>query len=142
MDHPFRSSSLAFTLIAIALVAVGCEHAGPLEAEPAAPTLTSIQQSTFNVSCAVSGCHLGGGAAAQLDLSAGSSFANLVGVASGEVPSLLRVEAGNPDDSYLVQKVEGTPGIVGLQMPRDRDPLSSAQIQAIRDWIEAGAAND
>lgn len=120
----------------------GCEHADPLEEPPAAPTFTSIQQTIFNTSCAVSGCHLGGAAAAQMDLGAGNAYGNLVGVASVEVPTLNRVEPGNPDDSYLVRKLEGTPGIVGLQMPRGRDPLSAAQVQSIRDWIEAGAEND
>ncbi len=136
----FRAGTLTAAL-ALSLI-VGCEHADPLDDEPTTPTLSSIQQSTFTVSCAVSGCHLGSGAAASLDLSAGNAHDNLVGVASTEVPSLLRVEPGNPDDSYLVQKIEGAPGIVGLQMPRGRDPLSADRIKAIRDWIQAGALDN
>lgn len=142
MTHLTPSRAWPAGLLAIAVVFAGCEHADPLSDEPAAPTFSSIQQSVFNVSCAISGCHLGGGAAAQLDLSAGNAYANLVGVASVEIPAVLRVEPGNPDESYLVQKIEGAPGIIGQQMPRGRDPLSAEQVEAIRGWIEAGAAND
>jgi hypothetical protein len=72
-------------------------------------------------------------------LSAGNAHGNLVNVSSQEVPDLLRVEPGNPDDSYLVRKIEGGPNIIGERMPRGRPPLSDAQIQRIRAWIEDGA---
>ena len=51
-----------------------------------------------------------------LRLDAANSYANLVNVASNEVPSLKRVKPGDPDNSYLVQKVEGT-AAVGGRMP-------------------------
>jgi len=59
-------------------------------------------------------------------------------VPSGEVPTLLRVEPGNPDDSYLVQKIEGTAS-VGAQMPLGGPALSDEQVAAIRQWITDGA---
>ena len=40
---------------------------------------------------------------------------------------------------YLVWKVEGLSGIQGGRMPLGGAPLSAEKIQAIRDWIEAGA---
>ncbi len=119
-----------------------CEHAEPLPTAPAAPTLSSLQTTIFNVSCAVSGCHLGDGAPRGLDLAAGASWANLVDVQSSGVPSLKLVVRGDPDNSYLVMKLEGAPGIVGQRMPQGRDPLTPAQITAIREWIAAGAADD
>lgn len=63
----------------------------------------------------------------------------LVNVASNEVPALMRVLPNNPDDSYLVRKVEGGPDIVGGRMPLGRAPLSAEQIGMIRSWISAGA---
>jgi hypothetical protein len=45
------------------------------------------------------------------------------------------VVAGAPDDSLIVQAIEGTGG---LQMPPN-SPLSQAQINALRSWIEQGA---
>ncbi|MDX1741578.1 MAG: hypothetical protein R3178_09805, partial [Rhodothermales bacterium] len=86
---PFRIRIACVVLASLALA--GCEHADPLEVQPAAPSFSSIQQNVFAVSCAVSGCHLGGSAAAQLDLSASNAYSDLVGVASVEVPTLLRV---------------------------------------------------
>jgi hypothetical protein len=142
MTYINLSRARASSFLVIAVVMAGCEHADPLDDERAAPTFASIQQTIFTLNCAVSGCHLGGSAAAQLDLSAGNAYSNLVGVASVEVPTLQRVEPGDPDNSYLVRKVEGGPGITGVQMPRGRDPLSAEQIQAIRDWIAAGAKNN
>ena len=49
----------------------------------------------------------------------------LVNVASSEVPNLLRVNPGNPDQSYLVQKIQGN-AAVGVRMPREQAALSSA----------------
>ena len=51
--------------------------------------------------------------------------------------------AGDPDRSYLVQKIEGAPGIVGERMPRTGGPfLTPGQIAIIRRWIELGAPNN
>jgi hypothetical protein len=108
-------------------------------------TLSSIQENIFTPNCASSSCHAGSSPQAGLDLSDGKSFGELVGVSSQQVPSLKRVEASNSGASYLVNKVEGTAGNVGgnsSQMPKGRDPLSDEEIQAIKDWIDAGAAND
>jgi hypothetical protein len=56
---------------------------------------------------------------------------------------LLRVAPGDPENSYLVHKVEGRPGIIGLRMPRNGPPfLTEGQIRIIRRWIELGAPRD
>jgi hypothetical protein len=62
----------------------------------------------------------------------------LVNVPSTEVPSLMRIEPGNPDESYLVQKIEGTAS-VGGRMPLGGPELSDEAIAAIRQWITDGA---
>ena len=71
---------------------------------------------------------------------ANASFAALVGVASVEVPTLQRVAAGNPSDSYLIRKLEGAPGIVGSRMPLGGPFLPQSTIDSIRLWIANGAA--
>ena len=71
--------------------------------------------------------------------SADASFQNLVGVASIEVPTIPRVAPGDPDGSYLVQKLEGTAS-VGGQMPLGGTPLDQAVIDNVRTWILNGAA--
>jgi len=48
-----------------------------------------------------------------------------------------RVEPGQPDNSYLVQRIDGT---VTPRMPLGGAPLSTEEIDAIRQWILDGAA--
>ncbi len=56
--------------------------------------------------------------------------------------SLLLVSPGNPEQSYLVHKIEGRSSIMGLRMPQLQAALSADQIAAIRQWIQDGAANN
>ncbi|MGI9232102.1 MAG: hypothetical protein ACR2RD_00590 [Woeseiaceae bacterium] len=101
-------------------------------------TLADIQASVFTPSCATSGCHSGSSPPQNLRLDDGFSLGNLVGVPSGEVPTINRVEPGDPDNSYLVQKIEGT-AAVGSRMPLGGAALSSDLIDDIRQWIQDGA---
>jgi mono/diheme cytochrome c family protein len=106
-------------------------------------TLAQLQQSIFTPTC--SGCHTGGGSSlpGSMNLSnAAATYAALVGVASTEIPSILRVTAGDPDNSYLVDKIEGSPGIVGSRMPQGGAPLSATLIANVRTWIAEGAQNN
>ena len=119
---------------------------------PAIPIvrLSSNVQPIVDQSCAVAGCHLGPVSAQGMDLSAGKTFSSTVEVKSKEIPRLLRITPGKPDDSYLVQKIEGRPGIAGLQEPPGcpGPPLNGAQcpsvedITVIRQWITEGALNN
>ena len=53
----------------------------------------------------------------------------------------IRVIPGDADDSYVVVKLEDRQKS-GSKMPLGRPPLSSAQIQTLRNWITAGAKNN
>src|SRR6202040_1214173 len=81
---------------------------------PLSADLGSIQANIFTPICSV--CHIGGAAPEGLRLDAADSFNFLVGVPSTEVPSLMRVQPGDPDNSYIIQKLEGH-AAVGVQMP-------------------------
>lgn len=144
MSRVFNFSNTDRLLLVVSVVVLlsACEHANPVSTDPPAPTLTSIQNSIFNSSCAISGCHLGANSPRGLDMSPGESWSNLVNVQSSGLPTTIRVVPGDPDNSYLIMKMEGAPGIVGLQMPQGRDPLSDSQIEAIREWIAAGALDN
>lgn len=103
------------------------------------PTLSSIQALVLDPRCVA---HHGGQAAqAGLDLSAGMSHAALVDVPSTQTGFDL-VEPGDAENSYLIHKLEGRPGIVRDRMPPSGDPLTAEEIAAIRDWINAGALNE
>lgn len=106
----------------------------------AAPTLAQLQASVFGPRCA--GCHngSGGGLPGSMNLSsAAATHAALVGVTSVQVAPQLRVNAGNPDNSYLIRKLEGTQ-TVGERMPFGGPFLDAATINQVRAWIQAGAA--
>jgi hypothetical protein len=106
---------------------------------PLAPTLASIQSNIFNPSCIV--CHSGANAPQGLRLGAANSFTNLVGVASRQNSSFLRVAPGQPDQSYLIQKLEGTAS-EGQQMPLGGPPIPQSTIDFVRQWITEGALPD
>lgn len=106
------------------------------------PNLFGPVQDIFTNSCALSGCHAGASPAEGQNLSQGSAISSIVCVCSTEVPRLFRVQAGNPDSSYLVLKVEGNAGLVGgigTRMPLGFPPLTPQEIDAIRAWVLAGA---
>jgi hypothetical protein len=100
-----------------------------------------IQASVFSANCAFSACHGSGGIPqAELELSSASvSEANLINVDSTQVDKL-RVAPGDPDASYLLDKLLGrnlAPGT--LQQPPLGGPLCDPKIQAVEEWIAAGA---
>src|SRR4051794_27754269 len=66
----------------------------------------SIQDNVFTPICTK--CHIGASAPEGLQLDAAHSYALLVGVASAEQPSVLRVAPGNPDASYIIRKLQGS----------------------------------
>jgi hypothetical protein len=101
------------------------------------PTFTNIQQNVFNSICIQ--CHIGAAAPQGLILDEQNSYNLLVNILSNERPDLFRVESGNPDNSYLIRKLEGGPEIAGAQMPLNLTPLSQETINAIRVWISQGA---
>lgn len=109
---------------------------------PSQVSFASDIQPIFSNNCAFSGCHGGSSPAMGMNLSAGMAYANIVNVPSGELPSMDRIEPGQPDLSYLIHKIQGTQldvGGSGLQMPRGGTPLSQATIDLIRLWVTQGA---
>jgi hypothetical protein len=101
-----------------------------------ADNFQSIQDNIFTPICSV--CHVGGGAPMGLRLDAANSYNLLVGVASTEVPSIMRVKPGDPDNSYIIQKLEGH-AAVGARMPFGGPYLTTDTIAFIREWITNGA---
>jgi mono/diheme cytochrome c family protein len=138
-------------LILLAAAGAACDEAlddlGPtpnLE-----PTLSSIQREIFNNSdsrgrAACIQCHTNANGRVPdggLSLLEGQSLGNLVGVQSTDRAGV-RVIATNPDGSYLIQKLEGASGIVGVRMPSGGPYLTQAQVDVIREWIRQGARNN
>lgn len=103
-------------------------------------TLLDVQTTVLTPRCALSGCHVAGSAPFGLDMSSVNvSRANLVNVASGEVPALMRVQPGDADSSYMYLKLIDDPSIQGDPMPALGEPLSPADLALVRTWIDGGA---
>ena len=105
---------------------------------PLTADFQSIQDNIFTPIC--TRCHIGANAPEGLQLDQAHSYALLVGVPSAEVPGVLRVKAGDPTDSYLISKLQGSSGIVGVQMPFGGPYLPQTTIDVIKQWISDGAA--
>lgn len=115
------------------------------------PTLSSITAQIFTSSDSsgrrsCSGCHtdVGRNPSAGLNLKdAATAYAQLVGRPSARKAGAVFVIPGDPDNSYLVHKLEVRNDIVGVRMPIGGPPyLTDGQMLVIRRWIQAGAKND
>ena len=116
-------------VVVTTLGSVGCDEAlsdltGPtpnLE-----PTFSSIQQEIFSSGDssgrpACTNCHNAVGSRFNgLDLSPAVSYSNLVNVASRAKAGAVRVIPGDPENSYLIHKLEGRSTIAGVRMPLGR----------------------
>lgn len=139
-------------MAALALLAAGCDEnlsdvAGPTPNLTA--TFSAIQRDIFNAADstgrpACTSCHNPQFASVNgnLNLTGPGAYAQLVSAASNGKAGATRVIPGNPDASYLIQKIEGAAGIVGQRMPMSGPFLTPGQIAVIRRWIELGAQND
>ncbi|HEX8170190.1 MAG TPA: hypothetical protein VF824_06600 [Thermoanaerobaculia bacterium] len=139
-----RSPLILFSLFLIA----GCgELATPTSPDTPEPppnpaaTFSRVQSEIFTPTCAQLGCHDPIGQQSQMVLTAARAYDAIVNRPSVEIPSLNRVQPGDPANSYLYRKITGA-GITGDRMPQGLPPLSDAQIALVRDWIRRGAPND
>lgn len=99
-------------------------------------------QPIWDEHCLGPGCHEPPSPGNGLVLSE-DAYANIVGVPAFGANRPF-IDPGDPDHSYIVDKIEGNqldPDVngTGSAMPLAMDPLSEAQRELIRLWIEQGA---
>jgi hypothetical protein len=101
-------------------------------------TWSSVYSGIIQPNCATSGCHTGATPASNLDLSsAASAYTTLTTRSSCSMPF---VAAGNPDGSFLIDKISHpTPRCGGVMPP---SMLCSDDIASIRAWVQGGALNN
>jgi len=136
-------------VLPILLILCACGKLKELPTDPGAgtepidptATFTRVQNEIFTPTCGAIGCHDTLGKQENLILTSGRAYANTVGVASTEMPQLLRVAPSDPTNSYLYRKITGA-GITGDRMPQGGPYLTDAQMKLVRDWIRRGAPND
>jgi hypothetical protein len=137
-------------ILAAAALTAACDEGLSTIAGPTPdlePTFSSIQRDIFDsgdssgrVACI--NCHRPAAFnfVGRLDLTAPVSYDQLVNVSSANKPGAIRVIPFDPDNSYLIHKLEGRAGIFGNRMPLNSPAyLTIGQIQIIKRWIEIGA---
>jgi len=139
----FHRARVPAALLALSVAACGTRKTPTEPVEPVDPSATFIrvQAEVFTPSCALSGCHAGPTPQQGMDLSAGKSYASIVGVAATE-STRLRIAPGDPASSYLVSKTAGDATITGSRMPFGGPYLSDAKQKLLVDWVQRGAPND
>jgi len=134
---------LLASLIVTFVLILGCSEESTTEPTPSASSplskLSDIQSKVFNTNCALSGCHGGTNNQANLLLTEGNSFTNLVNVQSFLFPQFSRVQPNNSANSLLIKILKGE---VSPRMPFERDPLPAAVIDSIAKWIDNGALSN
>lgn len=108
----------------------------------------------FQRSCAFSTCHgatTGPANGVFLGNDPARVHAGIVGVKSGELASMNFITAGDPKQSYLMRKMDGSQCTLDAQckggtcngsMPKNDITLPAETRDIIRRWIVAGAKND
>jgi hypothetical protein len=87
-------------------------------------------------------CHMSTPWDAGSSLSAAKLITHLTGTKSSDCPSLPFVTPGNAANSYLYQVIVGSGScFTGESMPPG-ESVSSADVAALKSWIEAGALNN
>jgi hypothetical protein len=109
----------------------------------------------FKPSCAFTNCHGLMGSSNGVFLGEGSGpgavHANIVGRRSSKMQSMDLVKPGDPRESFMMRKLDGshcvleaqcTNGDCGDSMPRREELLPIEERDTIRRWIAQGAKND
>ncbi|GAB4515694.1 MAG: hypothetical protein Tsb0020_34340 [Haliangiales bacterium] len=86
-------------------------------------------------------CHYPGNSTGLDVLAVFDTETGLVG-ADSLVSDKPRVDPGNPDNSFLVEKIEQESPSVGQQMPLRYPRLSAEELTLVRTWIAEGARNN
>jgi len=135
------------------LVAAGCDQSlaslgGPTPSLE--PRFSSIQTQIFESTDSAGrraciSCHtnVGRSPSAGLNLTHDVAYDQIVNMPSARKTGAIRVVPGDPDNSYLVHKVEGLSDIIGVRMPFSGPPyLTDGQILILKRWIAIGAPRD
>jgi cytochrome c5 len=156
-DEPLSAEELQLMRDWIASIPGGSAAAAPPAVTPSAsappaepapapaaaamdPALEAAAKAVFDEYCTT--CHAEGGSLddpSEFPLEGDLSI--LIGRKANESDKLL-IAPGDPDGSYLMDKVLGTPAMQEELMPLGDDPLPADKLQALRDWIAAMPTND
>ncbi len=129
---------LYLSVIILLLFIASCDKKKP---DLLQPTFSSIYENIFSKKCALYTCHSSAFAeeSGKLDLMNETSYSSLVNVKSVTFPDILRIKPGDPDNSLLINRLDGT---VIVAPPLERTSVSEEELNIIRTWIKNGALNN
>ena len=160
------AGSLFGAAAALLLALTGCpdegggascdDYAPPPGFEAATPVVSFAKDvmPIFGQSCAFSTCHgstVGNANGVFLGKDAPRVHAAVVGMKGDELASMPFVTPGNPRESYLMRKMDGSQCALDAQctggscqgsMPKNEGVLDLATRDTVRRWIAQGAKND
>jgi len=103
------------------------------------PTLESLRATIFATSCGFDSCHGDNNFAYGLWLTAGLAriSQDLVQAPSQSCKPRLLVAPGDPDHSFLYDKLSSVKPACGARMPYGIEPLPESALACVRGWIES-----
>src|SRR5512134_916600 len=130
-----RARALGLSIVCVALA--GCRPDSSLIGQPLTcePTTDSVQQTIFVPRCATGPCHNERTRALFLDLASSGVVERLAGVPSNGCGQKVLLVPGDPDASYLLEKLAVDLPTCGIRMPQGLPPLSEAEMACLRTWI-------
>lgn len=161
----FASSCLSYVAAVTTLALAGCSTDPPasscndyqppvsFDATPAVSFSRDVMP-VFGQSCAFSTCHgstVGPANGVFLGRDAAKVHSAIVNVRGDELAAMPFVTPGNPRESYLMRKLDGsqcaldakcTGGSCKDSMPKNTDLLDVTTRDIVRRWIAQGAKND
>lgn len=140
----------ALPLVGALLVSLSCT-AEP-EPEPTVPGFRQLNESVFQVQCATAACHSGPGIAGLSFDDTETAYEHLINGDPVNAPAhfdgMSLVVPGDLDNSFLLAKLTMSQSELGAHGYGNTMPMAATEIpgpnslQAIRDWIDAGAPLD
>jgi hypothetical protein len=129
-------------------VATTCEDSDPTAPPVGGSSLASLSSNLFTPSCAFSSCHGGSAPQAGLSLESAGLHEALLGHQVAAKTSLPLVAPGDPDGSWLYQRMARCEPTDDDGNPLPHMPLNTptllpdGAVARVRQWIEAGALDE
>lgn len=157
MNHPVTAElplhlpigRQGIAVVIAAVLFVGCGDEEPVE-HTEAPGYSQLHDELFEPGCSASSCHGGdrGISGLNFDIGAESAYDQLMDGeptnARARTLEMSLVDPGSVDDSFLMTKLTGSSDELneegfGAAMPMGDERIDDAGLDAVAEWIEAGA---
>jgi hypothetical protein len=141
-------------LLSFGFLVFGCNSTAPLQEPDCTSVADTTQPATVSYAgqivplfepakyaCGDIGCHASN-LPGLTNYRMGTYAQLFVAGSEARQEGMCEVKPGDPDNSYLIWKVEGHSGIQGVRMPKDRPAMSAQDLQLLRQWVLEGARNN